>query len=104
MDKYSVLVFIIIYAVALSVTNAVFYLSTTDSLMGVDTSTFSNIDHNNLDAWSLVWVILPAFFGIVTIPVPLIIYIFIAVPYLILLLYFVYLNIPKVAGSGSPQP
>lgn len=91
MDKYRVLGLLIIYYLVLSITTAVFS-SGTLNLVGQQSG-----------AWSTIKVL----FGGLVLDIPMVpmeVRALIASPFWMLLIYFIYLNTPKIAGSGSPEP
>ena len=92
MDKYQVLFLLIAYYLTLTITTAVFASGTLD-IMTEQSNT--------------AWEVLNLIFGGLVLNIPLVpagIRAVVSAPFWIVLGYFIYLNIPKIAGSGSPQP
>jgi hypothetical protein len=102
MDKYSVLLLIIVYAIALGITGCLFYpdeYGLQTSVLGVHTTTFTPGQ-----SYSYAYKFLLGALGVMLPGVPAFVNAILFVPYIILVVYFIYLNLPKVAGSGSPPP
>jgi len=89
-DKYQVLMLLIVYYIVLAITTAVFQNTELVIMSGTG-------------GWDILNVILGSL--VLNIPsVPVIVKALICLPFYALLGYFIYLNLPKIAGSGSPQP
>jgi hypothetical protein len=97
MDKYQVLLTLIIYFIITGITAVIFNVGNFDvpdqpgSIAGFDT-------------WSVLTTFVIGGLLCSISGLPGIIQAIIALPFWCLLMYFIYLNIPKVAGSGSPPP
>jgi len=102
MDKYGVLLLIIVYAIALGITGVLFYPDTTGAqttTLGVGTNTYSQGQD-----YSLAYKFLLGALGVYIPGVPAIVNAMLTVPYILLVVYFIYLNLPKILGSGTPEP
>jgi hypothetical protein len=106
MNKYGLLIFLLVYALALATTNAVFYLSVSNNtFMGVNYDTGNQVTGKDFNWLEMVWTILLAFIGILVINgLPLWLFVIFWAPYFIMLIYFIYLNLPKTVVGGTPQP
>ena len=102
MDKYGVLLFIIVYAIALGITGVLFYPDTigaTDTVLGVGTQSY-----NQGNDFGSAYKFLMGALGMTIPGVPAFVNALLFIPYLLVIVYFIYLNLPKVMGSGTPPP
>jgi len=102
MDKYGVLAFIIVYAISLGITGVLFYpdsLGASGTVIGVGTQSY-----NQGNDFSNAYKFLLGALGMNFPGVPAWVNGILLIPYIILVVYFIYLNLPKLVGSGTPPP
>lgn len=104
MTKYNVLFLIIVYSLAMSITALIFNWDV-HIIMPGQTSLSMELDVGGISA---AWGVLRTVFAGLTpagfIGVPLIVGWFMVLPNYVMILYFLYVNMPKIGGSGSPEP
>lgn len=101
MDKYRVLLILVVYYIVLTVTTFVFTAAPIDMYAPSMTGGGGMLEASS--GWSL----LSTFLLSVFLPIPYMseaVRAILTFPFWALLIYFLYLNIPTIAGSGSPNP
>jgi hypothetical protein len=106
MEKYGILLLIIIYAIALGITGVLFYpdeieMKTTTFGIGDDTFTERDTVWQQLSASSKF---MSGMLGMTFPGIPAEVNAVLFIPYIILIVYFIYLNLPKTAIGGTPEP
>jgi len=101
MDKYGVLLLIIVYAIALGITGVFFYPDTgaQTTTLGVGVSTYRQGQD-----FSTAYKFMMGALGTTFPGVPAFVNAILLVPYLLVVVYFIYLNLPKNPLLSTPNP
>lgn len=102
MEKYQVLMILVIWYIACGVTTAIFQPGT---YAMQETGVVPGMNPDRDNTWSLVsFFIGGLWFGFNVPDCPPVLTLILTIPFYILLVYFIYLNLPKTVIGGTPEP
>lgn len=105
MEKYGILLLIIVYAISLGITGVLFYPDTmqvSTTTLGVGSGTFGT--QTTWAQMSTSYKFLSGALGLTFPGVPAEVNAVLFVPYILLIIMFIYYNLPKTVVISTPEP
>ena len=105
MEKYGILLLIIVYAIALGITGVLFYPDTMEvktDMLGVGSSTFGT--QTTWVQMSTTYKFLSGALGMTFPGIPAEVNAILFIPYILLIIMFIYYNLPKTVLVSTPEP